>query len=113
MPGHCQHGELSSLFARASRSLSAVFLARSQDESVSCSLVRPDSGARLSTLANGVIAPGRRRWLSGQGPGQRDKSADTGASPAGADVAIWRAIVESRTRNVQVCPGRALRDEFA
>src|SRR5215212_1994810 len=144
------------VFARPSRSLSAVFLPRSQDEkhvlvvrssrqrsaiyrrsrtvcslahralcplssslapktkSMSWSFVRPDSGARFIDARERCV---RSRigdvGLAGQRPGQGDEGADAGSGAAGADVAIGCAIVEGRSRNVEMCPWRAVRHEFA
>jgi hypothetical protein len=126
MPGHCQHGEPSSLFARASRSLSAVFLSRSQDEKRV--LVARSSRQRsaiyrrsrtVCSLANAHSAPAivrsdpiKELGLAGQRPGKGDESADAGPGAAGADVAIGGAIVEGRSRDVDMRPWSAVRHKF-
>jgi hypothetical protein len=60
-----------------------------------------------------AIRPARELGLAGQRPGKSDKGADAGSGAAGADVAIGGAIVEGRSRNVEMCPWRAVRHEFA
>ena len=63
-----------------------------------CSLARSD--------------PIKELGLAGQGPGKGNEGADAGPRAAGADVAIGGAIVEGRSRDVDMCPWGAVRHKF-